>query len=90
MLEQFLIFSKGGLILYQTGSENLPGNPVAQLIASVLLENRGGDSLFRTEQYTVQWYPLNEFDIIFVVRSSPFKIHASSFLKLTFFFSHFQ
>lgn len=40
MLEQFLIFSKGGLVLFQAGQSKLAGEPIAQLVQTVLLEVR--------------------------------------------------
>lgn len=40
MLEQFLIFSKGGLILFQAGQTKLSGEPVTQLVQTILLEVR--------------------------------------------------
>ena len=38
MLEQFLIFTKGGLILFQSGAAKLNGEPVANLVQNILLE----------------------------------------------------
>jgi len=116
MLEQFLIFTKGGLILFQSGASKLSGEPVANLVQNILLEvqdapfatipfplpstrhnlsydtplllwnsdsnlcltiprvrqNRGGDSSFSHDKYTVEWLLLNEHDLIFVVRHSSF------------------
>jgi signal recognition particle receptor subunit alpha len=67
MLEQFLIFTKGGLILYQQGALKLAGEPISHLIQSVLLENRGGDASFSHDKYTMEWILLNEHDLIFAV-----------------------
>lgn len=41
MLERFLIFTKGGLILYEQGEGILSGDPITRLIQTVLLEVRG-------------------------------------------------
>lgn len=38
MLEQFIIFTKGGLILYIYGNLMLQGDPIFQLIKNILLE----------------------------------------------------
>jgi len=41
MLDHFTVFTKGGIVLFSTEDERpLVGNPVSELIASVLLEVR--------------------------------------------------
>lgn len=47
MLEQFVVFTKGGLVLYRNGVGELHGNPINALISSILLEVRL-QSIYRT------------------------------------------
>jgi hypothetical protein len=35
-----MIFTKGGLVLYETGTKNLTDDPISQLIQTVLIEVR--------------------------------------------------
>lgn len=45
----------------------MKGNPVDNLIRTVLLEERGNETSFNVESYTVKWCFANEFELIFVV-----------------------
>ncbi|KAL4190212.1 hypothetical protein AMTRI_Chr07g23560 [Amborella trichopoda] len=72
MLEQLLIFTRGGLILWtckELGNA-LKGSPIDALIRSCLLEERSGDSSFNYDaagaSYTLKWTFHNELGLIFV------------------------
>jgi hypothetical protein len=43
------------------------GNPVNELIKTVLLEERTAESVYRHETYQLKWTLVNEFDLVFVV-----------------------
>ena len=61
MLEYFVIFAKGGAILWTFGQIlNIKGSPINALIQSCLLEDRGGHNSFTFKpesgpQYTLRW-----------------------------------
>lgn len=72
MLEQLLIFTKGGLILWtckELGSA-LRGSPIDTLIRSCLLEERSGLALYNYDApgaaYTLKWTFHNELGLVFV------------------------
>ncbi|XP_050384786.1 uncharacterized protein LOC126801435 [Argentina anserina] len=72
MLEQLLIFTRGGLILWtckQLGNA-LKGSPIDTLIRSCLLEERSGAASFdytaSGAAYTLKWTFHNELGLVFV------------------------
>ncbi|KAJ4957969.1 hypothetical protein NE237_025080 [Protea cynaroides] len=72
MLEQLLIFTRGGLILWtckELGNA-LKGSPIDTLIRSCLLEERSGDASYNYDApgvaYTLKWNFHNELGLIFV------------------------
>ncbi|GAV83209.1 SRP54 domain-containing protein/SRP54_N domain-containing protein/SRP-alpha_N domain-containing protein [Cephalotus follicularis] len=72
MLEQLLIFTRGGLILWtckELGNA-LRGSPIDTLIRSCLLEERSGSSSFNYDApgaaYTLKWTFYNEIGLVFV------------------------
>ncbi|KAI8565722.1 hypothetical protein RHMOL_Rhmol03G0283200 [Rhododendron molle] len=72
MLEQLLIFTRGGLILWtckELGNA-LKGSPIDNLIRSCLLEERSGASSYNYEApgaaYTLKWTFHNEIGLVFV------------------------
>ncbi|XP_051130962.1 uncharacterized protein LOC127251344 [Andrographis paniculata] len=72
MLEQLLIFTRGGLILWtckELGNA-LRGSPIDTLIRSCLLEERSGDASYNYDapgaSYTLKWTFHNELGLVFV------------------------
>ncbi|KAH0935876.1 hypothetical protein HID58_012993 [Brassica napus] len=68
MLEQLLIFTRGGLILWtckEIGNA-LKGSPIDTLIRSCLLEERSGEVSFNYGAYTLKWTFHNELGLVFV------------------------
>ncbi|XP_071724969.1 uncharacterized protein [Rutidosis leptorrhynchoides] len=72
MLEQLLIFTRGGLILWtckELGNA-LRGSPIDTLIRSCLLEERSGASSYNYDvpgaSYTLKWTFHNELGLVFV------------------------
>lgn len=72
MLEQLLIFTRGGLILWtckELGNA-LKGSPIDTLIRSCLLEERSGAASYNYDAagaaYTLKWTFHNELGIVFV------------------------
>ncbi|MEI4878412.1 hypothetical protein, partial [Klebsiella pneumoniae] len=60
MLEELLIFTRGGLILWSScralgGSAALKGSPIDALIRSCLLEERSADASFSQDTYALKW-----------------------------------
>ncbi|KAJ4803039.1 Signal recognition particle receptor subunit alpha [Rhynchospora pubera] len=69
MLEQLLIFTRGGLVLWSSCralGNALKGSPIDALIRSCLLEERSADSSFSHESYTLKWAFHNELGLVFV------------------------
>ena len=77
MLEQLLIFTRGGLILWTCKelSNALKGSPIETLIKSCLLEERSADSSFNYDApsigggggaYTLKWTFHNDLGLVFV------------------------
>ncbi|PWA33976.1 signal recognition particle receptor alpha subunit family protein [Artemisia annua] len=73
MLEQLLIFTRGGLILWATCKElgnALRGSPINTFIRACLLEERSGAASYNYDvpgaSYTLKWTFHNELGIVFV------------------------
>lgn len=75
MLEQLLIFTRGGLILwtYKELSNALKGSPIETLIKSCLLEERSAETSFNYDAgsggggaYTLKWTFHNDLGLVFV------------------------
>ena len=70
MLDAFLIFTKGGIVLYSYPLVALRGDPVNALIQTCLLEERGSEATFEhtagTTAYAVKFALHNELGLVFV------------------------
>ncbi|KAJ3670191.1 hypothetical protein LUZ60_010515 [Juncus effusus] len=69
MLEQLLIFTRGGLVLWSSChalKSALKGSPIDALIQSCLLEERSASSSYTHESYTLKWAFHNELGLVFV------------------------
>ncbi|KAM3316758.1 hypothetical protein ACQJBY_034727 [Aegilops geniculata] len=72
MLEELLIFTRGGLILWSScralagGAALLKGSPIDALIRSCLLEERSGDAGFTRDAYALKWTFNNDLGLVFV------------------------
>ncbi|KAJ7955650.1 signal recognition particle receptor alpha subunit family protein [Quillaja saponaria] len=72
MLEQLLIFTRGGLILWtcKEFGNALKGSPIDTLIRSCLLEERSGAASYNYDApgaaYTLKWTFHNELGLVFV------------------------
>lgn len=72
MLEQLLIFTRGGLILWTCNElgNALKGSPIDTLIRSCLLEERSGAASYNYSDqgaaYTLKWTFHNELNLVFV------------------------
>ncbi|XP_039794856.1 signal recognition particle receptor subunit alpha-like [Panicum virgatum] len=70
MLEELLIFTRGGLILWSScralGAAALKGSPIDALIRSCLLEDRSADASFSQDNYALKWTFHNELGLVFV------------------------
>lgn len=67
MIDGFTIFHKGGRVLWTKSLAKVLGNPVNQLIKTVLLEERTGHGAFLHDAYRLHWALANEFELVFVV-----------------------
>ncbi|WVZ55075.1 hypothetical protein U9M48_005788 [Paspalum notatum var. saurae] len=70
MLEELLIFTRGGLILWSScralGAAALKGSPIDALIRSCLLEERSADASFSHDNYALKWTFHNDLGLVFV------------------------
>lgn len=70
MLEELLIFTRGGLILWSScralGGAALKGSPIDALIRSCLLEERSADASFSQDTYALKWTFHNDLGLVFV------------------------
>eukprot|EP01064_Diplonema_japonicum_P034562 TRINITY_DN71_c3_g2_i1.p1 TRINITY_DN71_c3_g2~~TRINITY_DN71_c3_g2_i1.p1 ORF type:complete len:574 (+),score=139.84 TRINITY_DN71_c3_g2_i1:38-1759(+) len=67
MIDEVTVVHKGGLVLWKHSYSKVKGNPVSQLIKTVILEDRTGDGCFTHDTYKVEWLLENELELIFVV-----------------------
>jgi signal recognition particle receptor subunit alpha len=71
MLEELLIFTRGGLILWSSCralgvSAALKGSPIDALVRSCLLEERSADASFQQDTYALKWTFSNDLGLVFV------------------------
>ncbi|KAM0931672.1 hypothetical protein ACQ4PT_000177 [Festuca glaucescens] len=71
MLEELLIFTRGGLILWSSCralgvASALKGSPIDALIRSCLLEERSADASFSQDTYALKWTFNNDLGLVFV------------------------
>ncbi|XP_051183680.1 uncharacterized protein [Lolium perenne] len=71
MLEELLIFTRGGLILWSSCralglASPLKGSPIDALIRSCLLEERAADAGFTQDNYALRWAFSNDLGLVFV------------------------
>jgi len=66
LMDNFTIFSKGGMVLWSHSEAPLLGNPLNNLVKTVLLEERGGENSYNYEKYSMKWTFANEVGLIFV------------------------
>ncbi|CEM02492.1 unnamed protein product [Vitrella brassicaformis CCMP3155] len=67
MIDAITIFTNGGVVLWSYCFIKLKGDPINQLIKTVLLEERTGESVVRLDPYNVKWKLVNELELVFVV-----------------------
>ena len=71
MLDQFSIFTRGGVLLWSVSFAAVKGDPVNALIKTCLLEDRTGESAFTYNaplggSYTVKWLLNNKIGVVLV------------------------
>jgi hypothetical protein len=80
MIETFLIFTRGGFVLFSSVvGKSLEGNPVNRLVAEQLLEERAAASEFTSGPYSLKWKLDNKRDIIYVVSHAVFCFACTTF-----------
>lgn len=67
MIDQFVVFTKTGTVLWSRTLCKLSGDPVDTLITRVLMEDRAGERSFISDAYAMQWVFENKLDLVFVV-----------------------
>ncbi|KAJ9444104.1 Signal recognition particle receptor subunit alpha-like protein [Diplonema papillatum] len=66
MIDEFVIFHRGGLVLWKMTFAKIRGNPVNQLVKGVLLEDRVGLASHTHDVYKMEWLLDNDHGIVFV------------------------
>mmetsp|Transcript_37765 Transcript_37765/g.89345 ORF Transcript_37765/g.89345 Transcript_37765/m.89345 type:complete len:591 (+) Transcript_37765:168-1940(+) len=67
MLDCFTVLHKGGTVLWRKEMCALQGEPINDLIKTVLLEERSAETVYKKDQYQFKWALVNEFDLVFVM-----------------------
>eukprot|EP01062_Namystynia_karyoxenos_P076820 TRINITY_DN7603_c0_g2_i1.p1 TRINITY_DN7603_c0_g2~~TRINITY_DN7603_c0_g2_i1.p1 ORF type:complete len:587 (+),score=216.07 TRINITY_DN7603_c0_g2_i1:96-1856(+) len=67
MLDEVTVMHKGGLVLWSHRFSPIVGNPINQLIKTVLLADRVAETAFVHDNYKMQWLLDNKLDLVFVV-----------------------
>ena len=67
MIESFVIFTRGGLVLFSHGELKLPGNPLFALVSQHLVSERAGAAEFTHGDYTAKWRLDNDKELVYVV-----------------------
>ena len=65
MLDYFVVFHKGGRIIWKPSDAlSLKGSPVNGLVQQVLLQGKAGESVYAYEQYGLKWTYANDLDLV--------------------------
>lgn len=67
MFDRFAIFHKGGAVLWKKEVVPLKGDPINDLVKTVLLEERNADKTYKDDKYQVKWTTENEMGLVFVM-----------------------
>lgn len=67
MIDECIVFSRSGSVLWKRTLSKLSGNPVNSLIQNVLLEDRSGDKQYIQDTYALKWRFENKLDFVCVV-----------------------
>lgn len=67
MIDDFVIFDRGGTVLWRRTFVGLRGDPIATLIREVLLEDRASNTELTTSTYGVRWALVNEHRLVIAV-----------------------
>mmetsp|Transcript_18290 Transcript_18290/g.40488 ORF Transcript_18290/g.40488 Transcript_18290/m.40488 type:complete len:586 (-) Transcript_18290:96-1853(-) len=67
MIDGITVFTKGGVVLWSYQYIKIVGDPIDDLIKSVLLEERTGMAQHKVGAYTLKWRLATELDLVFVV-----------------------
>ena len=66
MLDEFVIFSRKGLVIWKKTDSRVKGDPVDDLIRTVLLEERAGKSFHTVQNYALKWALDNKRQLVYV------------------------
>lgn len=89
MLDQFSIFTKGGVLLWAKSFAPVKGDPLNSLIRTCLLEDRTGETSFTYTSsfggsYIVKWLLNNKLGIVYVaIHQKNLKVHYAERLLLS-------
>eukprot|EP00920_Eleutheroschizon_duboscqi_P032512 GHVT01078523.1.p1 GENE.GHVT01078523.1~~GHVT01078523.1.p1 ORF type:complete len:619 (-),score=159.27 GHVT01078523.1:725-2581(-) len=67
MIDSFTIFTRGGIVLWAYNFISFKKNPVDALIRTVLMEERGGESVAQVGKFRMTWKLANKFDLVFLI-----------------------
>lgn len=81
MLDQFSIFTKGGVVLWEKSFAPVKGDPLNSLIRACLLEDRTGEASYTYKSslggsYIVKWLLNNKLGVVYVaIHQKSLKVH---------------
>jgi hypothetical protein len=69
MLDQVLIFTRCGVVLWSKTFCKLKDNPIEEFISTIIIPEKGGENLVSIGSYALKWVLSNThgIDLIFVV-----------------------
>ena len=67
MIDQFIIFTTTGLVLYSKEFCEIVGNPINDLIQNVLLSQHHDKKEHSVDSYALRWTSSNDLGVFFVV-----------------------
>ena len=54
-MDCFTVLHKGGTVLWKKELNTITGNPINELIKTVLLEERSSETVFKHSKYQLKW-----------------------------------
>jgi signal recognition particle receptor subunit alpha len=69
MIDNITVITKGGLVIWTQNfiEKGLKGNPINKLIQEIFIQEKGSQSSFSDDTYTLKWSFQNELDLIFII-----------------------
>mmetsp|Transcript_46912 Transcript_46912/g.92335 ORF Transcript_46912/g.92335 Transcript_46912/m.92335 type:complete len:591 (+) Transcript_46912:31-1803(+) len=65
MIDLFVVFTRGGSVLWKKQLVTVEGNPINDLVQNVLIDERAGKDVHQVGEHMIKWVFANDLDLVF-------------------------